>query len=307
MGNVSNTPSARHWSLEENRAISSQASEKTSTVESTCKDQMEDSSSKLTTLTPVEYSSLDSTSNNSVENGVKSESNGNKKYPVMAIQCQTKNEKCGCYNIIEKISGGSSCQVMKVQDTKSGVECAMKQIPVTFCCCCYCLNFFFKKKKKKKKEDLTIKLGALKTKDKIKQNKKTRLVDHFSDDRFHYIVTELGVNDLFRLVQGGKRLAEHCVRDIVGGLLKTLDVLHEFGICHCDIKPENMVFVPKSQTIDHPLDVNNSRESSGLWKLVDFGDACVVQDTQIYQHFIGTQNYLAPERWRQRFGWEMKG
>jgi len=78
---------------------------------------------------------------------------------------------------------------------------------------------------------------------------------------------------------------------MISHLLQTLKELHQDNIVHRDIKPENVVFTEKETNFP---------------KLIDFGDALVVKDNNVYAELVGTQCYLAPERWRQHHGWELK-
>ncbi|ETO08624.1 protein kinase [Reticulomyxa filosa] len=82
---------------------------------------------------------------------------------------------------------------------------------------------------------------------------------------------------------------------IMKQLLTTLQLIHQNNIVHRDIKPGNVVFVndstkavQKEQDLYHGLYIN----------LIDFGDAVEVVDDAIYTNFVGTLNYLAPERFR---------
>jgi len=118
-----------------------------------------------------------------------------------------------------------------------------------------------------------------------------KMIDCFVDQTYYYLLSELGVMDLLKKIKDNEKLAEKVAKEIVRYLLQTLVNLHKDNVVHRDIKPENVVFA--------------SYESHEP-KLIDFGDALVVKDSQMYTEFVGTQCYLSPERWRQHFGWELK-
>jgi len=96
-------------------------------------------------------------------------------------------------------------------------------------------------------------------------------------------------------------MGEEHGRVIVRQLLQTLKVLHMYNICHRDIKPENVILTLESKT-----SLQQSQSKEELWKFIDFGESCKVELDQIYNEFLGTACYLAPERWREHYGWELK-
>ena len=68
-------------------------------------------------------------------------------------------------------------------------------------------------------------------------------------------------------------------------MLSGLAVLHDNGIIHCDIKPENFVFAESDCAIDPNV--------QGNIKLVDYGSARKSSDTE--SELTGTLPYVAPE------------
>lgn len=63
-------------------------------------------------------------------------------------------------------------------------------------------------------------------------------------------------------------------------VLNALHCLHEeFGVVHCDISPSNVMY----SSLDD------------CWKLIDFGESLILQDSVTRPREIGTSNYIAPE------------
>merc|ERR1711964_774429 len=74
-------------------------------------------------------------------------------------------------------------------------------------------------------------------------------------------------------------------------ILSAMEHCHKKNIVHRDLKPENIVYKDKTHS---------------TLVIIDFGDAKVVEDQEIYDDFVGTAFYLAPECVRNRRGWELK-
>jgi dual specificity protein kinase YAK1 len=68
------------------------------------------------------------------------------------------------------------------------------------------------------------------------------------------------------------------VQCILAQLLDQVAVICELGLCHCDIKPENVVFV-------------NDRSTD--LELIDFGSCCIVGDEKV--QYVESRHYRAPE------------
>ncbi|CUG93839.1 protein kinase, putative [Bodo saltans] len=106
-----------------------------------------------------------------------------------------------------------------------------------------------------------------------------------ADDGYVVISMELASGGSLReLLRKTKfRLFESTVRHYAMGALRGLEYLHNKGVLHCDIKPENIVL------------------SGSMVKLCDFGlsKQCVGSsaDGHHTQNISGTPRYMAPELW----------
>lgn len=104
-----------------------------------------------------------------------------------------------------------------------------------------------------------------------------------------YIVMELGHKDLYTYARN-VGITEYSLREIMAGILTPLQHLHSTGICHLDIKPENIMVMEEVPAIEL------KRKHI---KLCDFG-LCTIssstEDTVIHQASVkGTPGFFAPE------------
>ncbi|KAF9997379.1 hypothetical protein BGZ79_008930 [Entomortierella chlamydospora] len=86
--------------------------------------------------------------------------------------------------------------------------------------------------------------------------------------------------DLFECIEHHSKFSESQARMIFKQIVECVDYLNSKGICHRDIKDENIV-------IDNDFKV----------KLIDFGSAVVIPRPQgkLFDRFYGTINYASPE------------
>lgn len=83
-------------------------------------------------------------------------------------------------------------------------------------------------------------------------------------------------------------------------MLKALQFIHELGICHCDVKPENICLVHRRDSSDltHHLTLPVSPSpqvsaSRNKFKLIDFGAATLEYDYR--NSYVQSRWYRAPE------------
>lgn len=105
------------------------------------------------------------------------------------------------------------------------------------------------------------------------------LLDVLETPRSLTLVTELAQGDLLEVLLKDGPLPEPTVRAVAAALTSALLYLHEQGIMHRDLKPQNVLVC-----------------SSGLVKLADFGFARELgRSSLLMQSLKGTPLYLAPE------------
>lgn len=80
-----------------------------------------------------------------------------------------------------------------------------------------------------------------------------------------------------------KRFPEHQVKFYAAQIVLAIGYLHSKDICHRDMKLENILI-----------------DESGYLKLIDFGLAKILKDSEMSQSFCGTPEYLAPEMVAQK-------
>jgi len=116
--------------------------------------------------------------------------------------------------------------------------------------------------------------------------------DCYMDKTNFYISMELCKGgELFDKIKEQKKFSETHAAQIILTVLHAIAHCHSKNIVHRDIKPENIVFRTEAQ-----------RELV----LIDFGDSTIVQGDELYEDFVGTAFYLAPESVRKRTGNELK-
>jgi len=116
--------------------------------------------------------------------------------------------------------------------------------------------------------------------------------DSYMDHKNFYFCTELCKGgELFDKIKEMKRFSEVEAAVFVKTIISAIEHCHSKNIVHRDLKPENIVF--------------RHREQKEM-VIIDFGDAKVVKEGEIYEDFVGTAFYLAPECVRTRTGEELK-
>lgn len=104
---------------------------------------------------------------------------------------------------------------------------------------------------------------------------------------YAYIISELMTGgDLYQYMDKHTRLSENQAALVIYYLLESIKYLHECGIVHRDIKPDNILV----ETVDDGED-----EQIVNIKLIDFGLSKVILPDQQLIDQCGTLSYVAPE------------
>lgn len=114
--------------------------------------------------------------------------------------------------------------------------------------------------------------------------------DHGEDDGWHYLAMSLVEDDLAALAERERPLALTRTLNIADQVAWALDVAHEHGLVHRDVKPENILVDPR-----------RSPEQPDHAYLCDFGIAKLEAADRALTRtgaFIGTVNYASPEQTR---------
>merc|ERR1711862_728724 len=130
-----------------------------------------------------------------------------------------------------------------------------------------------------------------------------RFVDHFEDNEaIRLVVEHCEGGDLQRYMQrpgGNQTLSEKAAINVFQHIVKAVAYIHQQGIIHGDIKPENVLF---------------TKDPFSVVKLCDFGLSRHATDVRYFRHTgsvskvpfeskFGTVGYVAPEMYKsQHFG-----
>lgn len=105
--------------------------------------------------------------------------------------------------------------------------------------------------------------------------------ESFDDDHFNYIVLDtIKGEDLWQFMnsRGWAPLSEKEAKGIFTQVLRSVELCHEAGIAHKDVKLENVMINKKWKTT-----------------LIDFGFCEFVEPNQLSKRFDGTLDYMPPE------------
>jgi calcium-dependent protein kinase len=103
------------------------------------------------------------------------------------------------------------------------------------------------------------------------------------EDSFNVnIVMELCTGgELFDRIQDRGSYSEADAAQVLREIVEGIQYLHANQIAHCDLKPDNFLFLDKSE--------------SAPCKIIDFGMSKIVKARQYFKKFCGTPYYVAPE------------
>ena len=110
----------------------------------------------------------------------------------------------------------------------------------------------------------------------------------YEDAENYYIIMELVPGgDLMGFVEEFRRVGEEATRVITKQILEGINYVHQLGISHRDLKPDNILIMQ-----DEPI----------LVKITDFGLAKFSDNLTVMKTFCGTLAYLAPEVITGKYG-----
>jgi non-specific serine/threonine protein kinase len=115
---------------------------------------------------------------------------------------------------------------------------------------------------------------------KLRNNKRiVKLLEAFENEKYFFIIMEniIGGN-LLNAINKMTKLSESIARNIFKQLIETIKYIHNKGIVHRDIKPDNIL-----------LNINNNI------KLCDFGVSKEIKKGQLITDSCGTPAFIAPE------------
>lgn len=123
---------------------------------------------------------------------------------------------------------------------------------------------------------------------------------HEDLEEVHMVMEMCDGGDLFELVAKQGHLAEPTAACIFRQAVEAVAFCHFQGVAHLDIKPENLLIFSKGMSGDCFLDrsMGDRRQAQMAdihVKLADFGQAVLLEPSQMAQGLAGSSLYMAPE------------
>ena len=169
------------------------------------------------------------------------------------------------YQIIDDIGKGSFGDVKLGQNTKTKEKVAIKIID----------------KKRLKVDDLELVEREIAIMKSINHPNTISFVDHFENSEYFFIVMEYVNESLNDYIKTRNKLTEHSYAKIIYQVASGLKYLHEFGIIHRDIKPDNILM--------------DSSDVEVKAKIADFGLSKILSPRENTSEGFGTIVFIAPE------------
>ena len=168
------------------------------------------------------------------------------------------------YDSSQPMGSGGFAKVYKVTHKKSGRACALKVIDM----------------ERLSMGDCESLRSEIEIHEKLNHPNIVKFYDSIQVDDILYFLLELGEQgSLSKFMQGGKVLSEKLALRFLLQAARALRHLHERGVIHRDVKPENLL-------LSERFDV----------KLCDFGWSCPIDsDSKTLETTCGTFQYSAPE------------
>uniref|UniRef100_A0A7S1IVJ5 Protein kinase domain-containing protein n=1 Tax=Eutreptiella gymnastica TaxID=73025 RepID=A0A7S1IVJ5_9EUGL len=109
-----------------------------------------------------------------------------------------------------------------------------------------------------------------------------------------YLVLELCGMDVFHMICKLKHYSENVASYLMANFMNALNYIHEQGVCHRDLKPDNMLMVNAIPKAAQPGLKHEVKLLSEI-KIADFGFAQECGDNHNMEKCCGTPYYIAPE------------
>lgn len=187
--------------------------------------------------------------------------------PVLSKACFVHSFTCKIsdrYKLSHKLGDGSYGCVFLGQHNETSQIRAVKDIP---------------KHKLKSIERLDNEIKVLSYSD---HPNVCRIYEYIEDENDVYLVLEhCKGGELFDYILKKGRLSEMEAAIFFRQLLLAIKYLHSNGVCHRDIKPENLMF--------------SENDPNSALKLIDFGLAKFVDNSNLMYTRAGTPFYISPE------------
>ncbi|GAB5365581.1 hypothetical protein AAMO2058_001070500 [Amorphochlora amoebiformis] len=182
------------------------------------------------------------------------------------------------YTFIKRLGNpGQFGEAWRCIRKKDGTECAVKKIA----------KARFMSDPRRATKYLTAFSAEIQIMERIDHKYCIKFHEAFEDSNYLYMAMELCTGgELFDRIIEKKKHTEHEAADTLYMLFQGLEYIHHHGLAHCDLKPDNFLFLDKSP--NSPI------------KIIDFGMAKPVHPHQYHKQFCGTPYYVAPEIINQR-------
>ena len=141
---------------------------------------------------------------------------------------QTDGQITQYYDVLKKIGEGASAKVYKVKAKNSGEIKAMKQV------------------EKSKLPDVKYFETEIKILSLLDHPNIVRLFEVFEDDKNFYLIMELCHGDNLLSRMKNNRYKEKAAAVLMEQVVAAIAYCHEKGICHRDLKPQNVLFCDES-------------------------------------------------------------
>ena len=170
------------------------------------------------------------------------------------------------YELEDKIRSGSFATIWKGRHKESSVRCAVKVV---------------NRKDLKPKDDAQF-LQEVSILHSLRHKNIVSLHDFFEEKDYFYLCMDLlNGGDVFDRIVEKNHYTELDARNLARELLSAVAYMHERGVAHRDLKPQNLLLVSKEDDAD--------------MRVADFGFAKRVQVPNSLMTRCGTPTYVAPE------------